>query len=140
ITCPADSSNREEVLEAITNIFKEKDLSLKNVTFSSDGNGSMPKFDEDGNLVGLTKGKVNTLHKTLVDFVRSEILDLPDALSLFTTNPARRLGISDRKGSLEEGKDADVLILSEDLEIEKGFAKGEQIVEDGKGVIEGPYE
>ncbi|MBS3787469.1 beta-aspartyl-peptidase [Candidatus Bipolaricaulota bacterium] len=140
ITCPADSSNREEVLEAITNIFKEKDLSLKNVTFSSDGNGSMPEFDEGGNLVGLTKGKVNTLHKTMVDFVRSGSLDLPDALSLFTTNPARRLGISDRKGSLEEGKDADVLILSEDLEIEKGFAKGEQIVEDGKGVIEGPYE
>ncbi|MCF7890688.1 amidohydrolase family protein [Candidatus Bipolaricaulota bacterium] len=77
-----------------------------------------------GNLVGLGKGKANTLHKTLVDFVRNQALDLPEALTLFTTNPARRLGVSDRKGSLEEGKDADVLVLSEDLEIEKGFAKG----------------
>ncbi|MBS3737340.1 amidohydrolase family protein, partial [Candidatus Bipolaricaulota bacterium] len=59
---------------------------------------------------------------------------------LITSNPARRLGIDDRKGSLEAGKDADLLVLSEDLDIEKGFAKGEQIVEDGKGVIEGPYE
>ncbi|MFB6290969.1 MAG: beta-aspartyl-peptidase, partial [Candidatus Bipolaricaulia bacterium] len=122
ITCPSDSSNREEVIETITKTFKEKDVSLKNVTFSSDGNGSMPKFDEGGNLVGLTKGKVNALYKTLVDFVRSEIIDLPVALSLFTTNPAQRLGISDHKGSLEEGKDADVLVLSKDLEIEKGFA------------------
>lgn len=140
VTCPSDRSDREETIESITRIFTEKDAPLENLTFSSDGNGSMPKFDEEGNLVGLTKGKVNTLHKTLVDFIRSEILDLPDTLSLFTTNPARRLGISDRKGSLEEGKDADVLVLSEDLEIEKGFAKGKQIVEDGKGIIEGPYE
>ncbi|MCF7890681.1 beta-aspartyl-peptidase [Candidatus Bipolaricaulota bacterium] len=140
VTCPGNPSDRKETIESITRIFKEKDAPLERLTFSSDGNGSMPKFDEGGNLVGLGKGKVNTLHKTLVDFVRNQALDLPEALTLFTTNPARRLGVSDRKGSLEEGKDADVLVLSEDLEIEKGFAKGKQIVEDGQGIIEGPYE
>lgn len=140
VTCPSDPSDREKTIKSITRIFKEKDAPLENLTFSSDGNGSMPKFDGEGDLVGLTKGKVNTLHKTFVDFVRSKVLELPEALTLFTSNPAGRLGLSDRKGSLEEGKDADLLMLSEDLEIEKGFAKGEQIVEDGKGVIEGPYE
>jgi imidazolonepropionase-like amidohydrolase len=41
--------------------------------------------------------------------------DLTDeqALSLITINPARQLGIDDRVGSIEEGKDADLAIFSE---------------------------
>jgi len=41
--------------------------------------------------------------------------DLSDqqALSLITINPARQLGIADRTGSIEEGKDADLAIFSE---------------------------
>ncbi|MEF8796634.1 MAG: amidohydrolase family protein [Salinivenus sp.] len=41
--------------------------------------------------------------------------DLTDreALSLITINPARQLGIADRTGSIEEGKDADLAIFSE---------------------------
>ena len=140
ITCPGDPSDRKEAVEFIAKTFKENDVSFENVTLSSDGNGSMPKFDEGGELVGLTKGKVNTLHKTLVDFVRNNPLELTEALTLITSNPARRLGIEDRKGSLEVGKDADILLLSEELEIEKAFAKGKLIAENGEGVVEGPYE
>jgi beta-aspartyl-dipeptidase (metallo-type) len=140
ITCPGDPSDRGEAVEFITKTFKENDASFENVTLSSDGNGSMPEFDEGGELVGLTKGKVNTLHKTFVDFVQSKALELPEALTLITSNPARRLGVDDRKGSLEVGNDADLLLLSEELEIEKAFAKGELIADGGRGVIEGPYE
>ena len=41
--------------------------------------------------------------------------DLTDqeALALITINPARQLGIDDRTGSIEEGKDADLAIFSE---------------------------
>ena len=41
--------------------------------------------------------------------------DLSDtqALKLITINPARQLGIADRVGSIEEGKDADLAIFSE---------------------------
>ena len=41
--------------------------------------------------------------------------DLSDtqALELITINPARQLGIADRVGSIEEGKDADLAIFSE---------------------------
>jgi imidazolonepropionase-like amidohydrolase len=41
--------------------------------------------------------------------------DLTDteALKLITINPARQLGIADRTGSIEEGKDADLAIFSE---------------------------
>ena len=41
--------------------------------------------------------------------------DLSDdeALALITINPARQLGIADRVGSIEEGKDADLAVFSE---------------------------
>ena len=35
-----------------------------------------------------------------------------EALKAITLNPARILGVDDRLGSLEKGKDADLLILS----------------------------
>ena len=35
-----------------------------------------------------------------------------DALKAITINPARHLGIEDRVGSLEAGKDADIVIMN----------------------------
>ncbi len=45
--------------------------------------------------------------------VRYGGMDPVDALGLVTLNPARQLGINDRTGSLEPGKDADFVIWSE---------------------------
>jgi N-acetylglucosamine-6-phosphate deacetylase len=42
---------------------------------------------------------------------------LPQAVRCATLNPARLLGIDDRKGSLEVGKDADLVIFDEDLNV-----------------------
>ncbi len=39
-------------------------------------------------------------------------MDEDDALKAITINPAQILGIADRVGSLEPGKDADIIILS----------------------------
>ncbi len=42
---------------------------------------------------------------------------LEEAISMSSTNAARSLGILDRKGTIEIGKDADLVILDENLEI-----------------------
>ena len=42
-------------------------------------------------------------------------LPLPRAFSAASLNPARLLGLARRKGSLEAGKDADVIVLDRDL-------------------------
>jgi N-acetylglucosamine-6-phosphate deacetylase len=39
-------------------------------------------------------------------------------------NPATTLGIEDRKGSLEVGKDADILILDENFKVMKTIIGG----------------
>ncbi|PYI57102.1 N-acetylglucosamine-6-phosphate deacetylase [Paenibacillus flagellatus] len=42
-------------------------------------------------------------------------------------NPARQLGLFDRTGSLEAGKQADVLLASPELELQRIWAKGNEI-------------
>jgi len=58
-----------------------------------------------------------------------------EAFRAITINPARILGIDDRVGSLEEGKDADLVVFSEDpfemsAEVEAVFISGEKLDED----------
>jgi N-acetylglucosamine-6-phosphate deacetylase len=51
---------------------------------------------------------------------------LPDIFRAAALNPAELLGIK-RKGSIEIGKDADLLILNKKLSVEKVFVKGKEM-------------
>ena len=60
-------------------------------------------------------------------------MDPFDALKAITIHPARHLGVADRVGSLETGKDADVVIASgdpmvSDTAIEAVFLNGRKVV------------
>jgi beta-aspartyl-dipeptidase (metallo-type) len=59
---------------------------------------------------------------------------------MVTSNPAKRAGIDQSKGSIEEGKDADLLILNKDLEIETVIAKGQIIIDQGEVRVKGTFE
>jgi N-acetylglucosamine-6-phosphate deacetylase len=54
-------------------------------------------------------------------------LPIETALPLATTIPARLLGIGDSKGRIAVGYDADLLVLSPRLEIERVVARGREI-------------
>ncbi|PYG87265.1 beta-aspartyl-dipeptidase (metallo-type) [Ruminiclostridium sufflavum DSM 19573] len=94
------------------------------VTMSSDAYGSVPVFDEKGNVI--SSDTVST--KILFDEIRAAIKDLgvpiEKAISIITKNPAGVLKLYNRKGSLEAGKDADCVICDKDLNIIKVFAMG----------------
>ena len=51
-------------------------------------------------------------------------LALEDAFRMASLTPATIVGVSDRKGSLEVGKDADVVILDDDLRVMQTVARG----------------
>ena len=62
--------------------------------------------------------------KRLIEFTGES---MEDVLPLLTMNPATLIGAEKQIGSLEVGKDADILILDDDYNIETTFVKGIKI-------------
>jgi len=69
----------------------------------------------DGTLAGSTL----TLNRAVYNMVHMVGVSLPDAVCMASLNPARTLGIDRNKGSIEIGKDADLVIFDEKLNILK---------------------
>jgi len=120
--------------------YLEKGININNITFTSDGQGSLPEFNEEGEYVGLKVGKVSSLFKEVKDAVLKKEIDLDKALKVITENPARNLELKN-KGKLKEGKDADLVILdNNDLKIKTVIAKGQIMLEDNKLKQKGTFE
>ncbi len=66
----------------------------------------------------------NTALKKLLSFTG---LSLEDILPMLTENPAKLIGIYDKKGSIANGKDADLVLLDEACDIAEVFIGGEQV-------------
>lgn len=109
--------------------FLESGVPIDHITMTSDANGSLPSFDEKGNLVKLEMGLPESIIKEIRDCVKLEILGLETVLRTVTSNPAKILKLA-RKGSVKEGYDADlVLIAPGSLEVETVMARGELFME-----------
>lgn len=54
------------------------------------------------------------LVRTMIDLAE---LSLPEAVKMITATPARILGVQEKKGSLEVGKDADVVLFDEQINV-----------------------
>ena len=66
----------------------------------------------------------------MIDLVRTMVMKvnvpLHEAVAMATENPARAIGF-ETKGRLEVGADADLIVLSPDLEVVQTLARGEEI-------------
>ena len=93
------------------------------VTMSSDGGGSLPRFDAGGVLQGIDVGDPASLFAEMVDAVATEGLSLEQALPAVTTNPARILKL-ERKGRLAAGMDADLVLVDGDHRIRHVMSGG----------------
>lgn len=117
-----------------------KGVSIDNITFTSDGNGSMPMFDEEGKLIGLGICSVSTLFDEVRKSVLIEKISLEDALKTITSNPAKVLKLKD-KGRIEVNKDADIVLLDKEyLKIDTVIALGKKMVENKNVLIKGTFE
>lgn len=72
------------------------------------------------NLAGSTL-KVNEGLKILVE---KALVPFDSALNSCTINPARCLHVDDRKGSLQAGKDADIVVLNDDYSVAQTYCMG----------------
>lgn len=64
---------------------------------------------------GALAGSTSKLNQSVKNFYDNTSLELHEAIQLASLNPAISLGMDNRKGSLEVGKDSDIAIFDEDL-------------------------
>ncbi len=69
-------------------------------------------------------GSVATADRLVRTMVQVAGCSMPDAVRMITENPARIMGISDRKGALKAGMDADVVIFDENVNIKNTIIEG----------------
>ena len=76
---------------------------------------------------GALAGSVLTMGQALRNMVELAALPIETALPLATTIPARLLGVGDSKGRIATGYDADLVVLSPRLEIERVIVRGHEV-------------
>lgn len=69
-------------------------------------------------------GSVATADRLVRTMVELAEIPLVDAIQMITLNPARILHIDDRKGTLETGKDADIVIFDEQIKVKVTIVNG----------------
>lgn len=74
---------------------------------------------------GSLAGSVLTLNRAISNFYEHTALALPEVYRLASLTPAKVIGLDHIKGSLEIGKDADVVIWDDDLNAITTFVEGE---------------
>ncbi|MEQ7801649.1 N-acetylglucosamine-6-phosphate deacetylase [Pedobacter sp. ASV1-7] len=72
-------------------------------------------------------GSVATADRLVRTMVKDADVPLLEVIQMITSTPARILGVGNRKGSILEGKDADIVIFDADINIDMTIIKGEVI-------------
>jgi len=108
------------------------------LTVSSDGGGCLPAFDKEGRLTRFGVGLSATLPETLQDLLAQGVA-MDTALPMLTSNVADLLKFN-RKGRLEVGMDADLLVMSARGDISDVMARGRWHVREGRAIVLGTFE
>ena len=113
---------------------------IERISFSSDGQGSLPLFDENKQLVGLGVGDMTYLVKEVADAVLQEKIPLETAIRVITQNPATTLKLKN-KGQIKQGFDADFVILdTQTYEIHSVGAMGCLMMHNNQLLRKGTFE
>ena len=76
---------------------------------------------------GTIAGSVLTLDAAVRNFAKYAGIPLWQAVGMASLHPARAIGIDDRKGSLQVGRDADIAVTDPDFHVKMTFVGGAQV-------------
>ncbi|WP_245832939.1 N-acetylglucosamine-6-phosphate deacetylase [Oceanobacillus timonensis] len=92
--------------------------------------GGQPVIVKNGH-ANLENGSLAGSILTMIDAVKNMLqldgVELQDIKKMTAENPAQQVGIFDRKGSIEVGKDADVVLLNNAFDIAYTICRGEVV-------------
>ena len=72
-------------------------------------------------------GSIATMDKLVQVMAFKANIPVADAIRMATETPANIIGVGDRKGTLQRGKDADILILDKKLNVRCVFSQGNMV-------------
>jgi N-acetylglucosamine-6-phosphate deacetylase len=78
---------------------------------------------------GSIAGSTLTLDRAFKRAVTIDRIPVEDVVAALSATPARLLGMDDRVGSLEPGKDADLVLLDENFDLKGVMRRGEWVVD-----------
>ena len=115
-------------------------IAIEQITMTSDGQGSLPYFDENNQFLGLGVGSAKSLLVGIKEAVLKEKIPFEIAIRTITKNPASILKLA-HKGSLEIGNDADICILDpKTLDLNTVIAKGQLMIQNQEVKVWGTFE
>ncbi len=135
---PYDMENEIKPSKAIGLLLKAG-VPLEHITITSDGNGSLPLFDNTGKLIKVDMGYPNSIFTELKDAVLVEKMALEIAVKVVTSNVSDILKLK-QKGRIQVGFDADVVIVDNDFVISEMIARGQLFIHNYMQIKKGMYE
>lgn len=76
---------------------------------------------------GQLAGSVLTLNLAIKNFFESTDYPLNKIVNMVSINPAKVIGFENQKGSIEKGKDADIILFDKEISIKSVFIEGKKI-------------
>jgi N-acetylglucosamine-6-phosphate deacetylase len=73
---------------------------------------------------GTLAGSILKMNDSVKNTIQAAKLSMLEAVKMASVNPAKQLKVYDRKGSITEGKDADLTILSDSFQVELTICRG----------------
>jgi N-acetylglucosamine-6-phosphate deacetylase len=74
---------------------------------------------------GTLAGSILKMNDSIENIIEAADVTLQDAIQMACVNPAKQLNVYDRKGSITEGKDADLTVLSNNYRVDLTLCRGE---------------
>ena len=109
------------------------------VTLSTDGHGSVPRFSEKGEMIGLGVGGVDGNLLETKRLIAEHRMPIEETLAFTTKNVGAALGLADQ-GVVKKGACANACLFNDAFELTDVFARGRGMMRSGEIVVKGTFE
>ena len=109
------------------------------ITLSTDGHGSVPRFDEKGEMVGLGVGGVAGNLTEVKRLITEHGMPIEKAITFISSNVGQALGLAGQ-GVVEVGGCANACLFNDSLELTTVVSRNHVMMRDGEIVIKGTFE